>query len=191
MSTSHKSFRQKLTAEIKAVAVATVYFAIWFGILMFLKTMILSEYKVEFSNISMAIIGALILAKVVLVIDHIPLARWTREHPAIYFIFFRTLYNIVGVFILLMIEKAFEARHEYGGFGAALSQVFQHRDIYHVWANVTVVSISVFWFNVIFVMRQYIGGEKFRQVFLSIPMAELLSKHTDKNAAAFPKASTV
>ncbi len=116
--------------------------------------MILTEYKVEFSGISKAIIGALILAKVVLVIDLIPLSKWTRQHPAIYFIFFRTLFNIVAVFILLLLEKAFEARHEYGGFGSSLSQVFQHRDVYHVWANVTVVSIAVFWFNVIFVSAE-------------------------------------
>jgi hypothetical protein len=190
MSIHHKSFRQKLTEEIKSVAIATVYFAIWFGILMFLKTMILGEYKVEFSNISMALIGALILAKVVLVIAHIPPARWTRKHAAIYFIMFRTLFNLVGVYILLLIERAFEERHEYGGFGSALKQVFLHRDIYHVWANVTVVSIAVFWFNVIFVLRRYIGEQKFSQVFFSIPMTDLLSKHTDKNPASLPETST-
>ena len=179
MTTEPKSFKQKAIKEIKTVALATVYFAIWLGILMFLKTMILTEYKVEFSGISKAIIGALILAKVVLVIDLIPLSKWTRQHPAIYFIFFRTLFNIVAVFILLMLEKAFEARHEYGGFGSALSQVFQHRDVFHIWANVTVVSIAVFWFNVIFVLRRYLGVQKLRQVFLSIPMADLLAKHTE------------
>ena len=79
MSTAPKSFRQKLFKEIKTVAIATVYFAIWIGILMFLKTMILTEYKVEFTGISKALIGALILAKVVLVIDLIPLSNWTRN----------------------------------------------------------------------------------------------------------------
>src|SRR5207344_1001849 len=106
--------------------------------LMFLKMMILTEYKVEFTGISMALIGALILAKVVLIIDLIPLSKWTRKRPAVYFMFFRTLFNIIAVFILLLLEKAFEERHEYGGFGSALSQVFQQRDISHVWANVTV-----------------------------------------------------
>jgi len=176
MSTAPKSFKQKLLHEIKAVAFATVYFAIWLGILMFLKTMILTEYKVEFTGIWMALIGALILAKVVLVIDLIPLSGWTRKHPAVYFLFFRTLFNIVAVFILLLLEKAFETRREYGGFGSALSQVFQHRDVYHVWANVTVVSIAVFWFNVIFVLRRYLGEQKFRQLFFSISMADFLSK---------------
>jgi hypothetical protein len=180
MSTEPKSFKQKLFKEIKSVALATIYFAIWLGLLMFLKTMILTEYKVEFSGISKAIIGALILAKVVLVIDLIPLANWTRKHPAVYFIFFRTLFNIIAVFFLLMLEKAFETRHEYGGFGSAISQGFQHRDVYHVWANVTVVSIAVFWFNVIFVLRRYLGEQKLRQVFFSIPMNDFLSKHNEK-----------
>jgi hypothetical protein len=182
MSTGPKSFKQKFIHEIKTVAFATVYFAIWFGLLMFLKTMILTEYKVEFTGISMALIGALILAKVVLIIDLVPLSGWTRKHPAVWFLFFRTLFNIIAVFILLLLEKAFESRHEYGGFGSSLSQVFQHRDIYHVWANVTVVSIAVFWFNVIFVVRRYLGEQKLRQLFFSIPMNELLSKDTEKKS---------
>ena len=180
MSIHHKSFKQKLFHEIRSVAYATIYFAIWLGILMFLKTRILTEYKVEFTGISMALIGALILAKVVLVIDLIPLSNWTREHPASLIYIFRTLFNIIAVFILLLLEKAFESRHEYGGFGSSLSQVFQHRDVYHVWANVTVVSIAVFWFNVIFVLRGYLGEQKLRQLFFSIPMTDLLSKHTEK-----------
>ena len=146
---------------------------------MFLKTMILSEYKVEFRGISMALIGALILAKVVLVIDHIPLSRWTRERSPIYFMIFRTLFNIVGVFIVLLLENAFESRHEYGSFGSALINVFQHRDVYHVWASVTVVSIAVFWFNVLFVLRKYLGEQKLSQLFFSTPMTNVLSKRTE------------
>ena len=177
MSTAPESFKQRVFKEIKSVAIATVYFTIWFGILMFLKTMILTEYKVEFSGISMAIIGALILAKVVLVIDLIPVSNWTREHSAAYFIFFRTFFIIVAVFILLLLEKAFEARHEYGGFGSALSQVFRHSGVYHLWASVTVVSIAVFWFNVIFVLRRFLGEQKLKQLFFSIPMTDLPSKN--------------
>ena len=176
MSTAPKSFKQKLVKEIKSVVFATIYFAIWFGILMFLKTMILTEYKVEFTGISMALIGALILAKVVLIVDFIPVSNWTRQHSAVWYIMFRTLFIIIVVFILLLLEKAFESRHEYGGFGSSLSQVFQHRDFYHVWANVTVVSIAVFWFNVIFVLRRYLGERKLRQVFFSIPLTDVLSK---------------
>jgi len=179
MSTQPKPFKQKLIHEMKAVAFATLYFAIWFGILMFLKTMILSEYKVEFGGISMALIGALILAKVVLVIDHIPLSRWTREQPAIYFVIFRTLFNIVGVFIVLLLEHAFKSRHEYGSFGSALINAFQHRDVYHMWASVTVVSIAVFWFNVLFVLRKYLGEHELSQLFFSTPMTSVLTKRIE------------
>jgi len=179
MSTQPKSLKQKVYHEIKTVAITTVYFAIWFGLLMFLKKMILTEYKVEFTNIAMALIGALILAKVVLVIDLIPLSSWTRGRSAVYFIFFRTLLNIIAVYILLLVEHAFTARYEYGGFGAALGHVFQHRDVYHIWANVTAVGISVFWFNVIFVLRQHLGEQKLRQLFFLDSMNDLLLKRTN------------
>ena len=181
MTTQTLSLKQKLFHEAQAVALATLYFLIWFGILMFLKTMILSEYKVQFSGVSKAVVGALILAKVVLVIDRIPLSPWTRKHSAIYFIIFRTLLSNFGVFVVLVLEHAFKARHEYGGFKGALINVFQHSDMYHVWVVITVVSISVFWFNVLFVLRKYLGEHELSQLFFLTPMTSLLAKRGEGN----------
>jgi hypothetical protein len=55
------SFRQKLRDEIKAVALATLYFATWIGVLVLLKKLILAEYRIEFHGLSLALVGALVL----------------------------------------------------------------------------------------------------------------------------------
>ena len=104
------SFRQKLVDELKTVGLAMLYFGCWLVALMSLKKLVLAEYDIEFASISTAAIGALILAKVVVVLEHVSLGDWVRKQPGWIEIVARTLLYGAGLAILLLLEKAFEAQ---------------------------------------------------------------------------------
>ena len=114
---------------------------------MILKKLILIDYQIHFAGLSTALIGALIMAKVVLIMQYIEF-EWSKKYPPIVDIAVRTLLYTLGALAVLLLEKAFEARDEYGGFGAALEHIFQHRDIYKIWASTLIIAVSLFWFNV-------------------------------------------
>lgn len=59
----------KVKQEAKEVGVGTLYFLIWFGIILTLKKLMLEAYPIEFYGFSTAVVGALIVAKVVVVLD--------------------------------------------------------------------------------------------------------------------------
>jgi hypothetical protein len=163
------NLRHKAIDEIKAVLLTTLYFAVWFGILMALKRLILAEYQIGFVGFSAALIGALVVAKVVLILEHVSLGPWVREQPAIVDVLLRTLLYAVGVFLVLVLEKAFEVRHEFGGVASALSNIFHHRDMPHVWANTIAVSSALLGFNALTILRRRLGNEEFTALFLSPP----------------------
>ena len=165
------SLAQRLGHEIKVVGLTTLYFALWLGMLILLKKLILSEYQIEFYGLSMALIGALIVAKVVLVMEHIPLGAWLRQQAAWQDVILRTALYGLGVLVVLLLEKAFEARHEYGGFGPALTGVFQHADIPHVWASAIGVTAALLVFNVLSVIRRHLGAGGLLRLLLS-PLPE-------------------
>ena len=165
------SFKQKLKEEIRAIAITTLYFAIWLGVLMVLKKLILAEYRIEFHGLSMVLIGALVLAKVVLVLEHVPLGTWIRTQPAVFDVILRTALYSLGVLIVLLLEKAFDGRHEYGGFGPALMAVFKHADISHVWVNTICVSGALLGYNMLSVIRRHLGKGGLMRLFLS-PLPE-------------------
>ncbi len=167
-------FRQKLKNEIIAVAMATLYFAMWIGMLMALKTLLLAEYRIEFHGWSQAIVGALVLAKVVLVLEHVPLGVWVRVQPVWVGVLVRTFLYALGVFVVLLIEKTFEGHSEHGGFGPSLMSVFQYANIHHVWANMICLSGALLGYNVLFVFRRYLGKGGLLRLFLS-PLPEELS----------------
>jgi hypothetical protein len=81
----------------------------------------------------------------------------------------RTLVYAVGVLVVLLVEKAFAARHESGGFSRSLIQVFQHREIHHVWANTIAVACALLGFNALAVLRRRIGDKQLTQLFLASP----------------------
>ena len=170
------SIKQKLMHEIVAVMWLTIYFGCWLGALVLFKYLLLTEYQIAFSGFSVALIGALVLAKVVLVLEHVPLGAWVQTRPAWLAVVLRTALYTFGVFVVLLLEKAFEGRHEYDSFGASLIAVFQHADISHAWLNTICMSAALLSYNMLTVVRKRLGKGALLQMFLT-PLPEESGKN--------------
>ena len=165
------SIAQKLQHEIMAVLWLTLYFGCWLGALVLLKYLLLAEYQIAFTGLSVALVGALVLAKVVLVLEYVPLGAWVKARPGWVDVVLRTALYAFGVFIVLLLEKAFEGRHEYDGFGASLIAVFQHADANHVWLNTVCLSAALLSYNMLSVVRKHLGKGALLRMFLT-PLPE-------------------
>jgi hypothetical protein len=161
------SIQQKAKHELKAVVLVTLFFAAWLGVLMGLKVLILEDYQIRFGSVSAVLIGALILAKVVLILEHVSLGSWLRNQPVLADVILRTLLYAFGTLAVILLEKAFESRHEQGGFGPALMNVFQHRDMPHVWANTICVTGALLFYNLLSVLNHHLGTGELARVFLT------------------------
>jgi hypothetical protein len=115
------------------------------------------------------LIGALVLSKVVMILEYVPLGRWLQHRPAWLDVVLRTFLYALGVLVVLLLEKAFEGRHEYGGFSASLMALFEHADIYHVWLNLLVVSGALFFYNLLSVINAHLGQGGVKRL-LMIPL---------------------
>lgn len=171
------SWKEKLKEELKSLGIIMLYFGLWFVFMIILKTLLLRQYDIEFTGLSMAFVGALIVGKVILIIDHIPLGSWIEKQPAIFDILFRTLLYSVGIIIIIILEKAFEVRHDYGGFLSAIPEVFNRTDVNQVYANSLVVICAILGFNLFTLFGKYFGQGGFRKVLLSPPP----KKNIDRN----------
>lgn len=147
----------RLQRELKTLGLVFAYFAGWLAFLVLVKQLVLAEYDVQFDGISKALIGALILSKVVLVLEYVPVGKWLRGRPAWMDVVVRTTLYMLGVFVVLVLEKGFDGRHEYGGFGKSLAAVFEHADVYLVWLNLAVVSFALLGYNITAVIKRHLG----------------------------------
>lgn len=161
------SIQEKLKHEIKAVILVTLFFAAWLGVFMGLKILIFEGYQIRFGSISAVLIGALVLAKVVLILEHVPLGGWVKNKPVLVDVILRTALYAFGTFVVMLLEKAFESRHEQGGFVSALTNVFQHPDMPHIWANTICVTGALLFFNLLPTLNRHLGIGGLSRVFLS------------------------
>ena len=160
------SIAQKLKHEIAAVLSLTLYFAGWLGVLVLIKYLLLAEYQVAYSDFSIALFGALVLAKVVLVLEHVPLGAWVAAQAAWIDVLLRTILYAFGVFVVLLIEKGIDGMHEYGGFGAALTTEWRQTDAHHILLTVICLSAALLSYNLLSVIRRRMGKGALIQMFL-------------------------
>jgi hypothetical protein len=93
----------------------------------------------------------------VLILDHVPLGARIGALPAWVDVLLRTALYSLGVVVVLLLEKAFEGRHEHGGFGASLRSVFDHAELPHVWANTIVLGGALLAYNCLRVFKLHLG----------------------------------
>jgi hypothetical protein len=164
---------KKIFEEIKTVTRTAAYFAIVFMLMMVMKKLYLEDYDIEFSGLSQAIVGALIMAKVIILMELISLGHWVQQQPPIIDVTIRTILYTAGVLIVIVLEKAFEKRHVAGGYGDAISYVLSHRDIYHVWATTIGSAASIFVYNAFSVIQRTMGKNGLARLFFSTPLDQV------------------
>lgn len=164
-------FKEKLQEELKAVGIAALYFGCWIFALLVIKWLVLAEYEIVFQRWTMALVGALVLSKVVLVLEKVPFGAWVRNRPAWVEVVLRTAIYTLGVALVLILEKGFEGRHAQGGFGPALKHLFQQVDIDHVWATTLCVSGALLGYNVLSAVQRHLGHGGLIRIFL-MPLPE-------------------
>jgi hypothetical protein len=158
--------KQKLLRELKAVTVAALYFGCWIGGLVLLKHLVLTEYKIAFHGWSVILMGALILSKVVLVLEHVSFGAWLRARPAWVDVLLRTALYSVGLVLVMVLERGLEGRHEHGGFVGAVTAAFDSTDKYHIYANSICLSAALLVYNVLSVLRRHLGERGLLKLFL-------------------------
>jgi hypothetical protein len=163
----------KILEEIKIVLRTATYFAIVFILMMVMKKLYLKDYDIEFYGMSQAIIGALIMSKVVILMEMISFGKWVQDQPPIVDVLIRTVLYTAGVAVVIVLEKAFEKRHEVVGFGNAIAYILNHRDVYHVWATTIGSAASIFVYNSFSIVQRLVGKNGLARLFFSTPLIEV------------------
>lgn len=161
------SVASKLREEVRSLTLAFLYFMIWIGGFVALKALVLAEYHIQFSQWSMILVGALVLAKVVLILEHVSFGAWVGRRPAWVAVVLRTALYTLGVFLVLLLEKGFEGRHEYGSFAASVTDQLNNANTAHILASTLCLCGALLGYNVYSVIRLQLGERTLADLFLS------------------------
>ena len=93
-----------LLHEIKQVWMASAFFFIGFSIIGLLKYLFLAEYHIHTVKFSKAFVFALVVGKVVVVLDKTPFGNRFRQHAVALDVFYRSLIYSSITFVVLALE---------------------------------------------------------------------------------------
>ena len=123
-----------LRKEGRAARPVFLFFLFGFLLVLMIVKLALARYSIEVSALSRALIGALVAAKVTLLLDETPLAHIFRRYPRIFSITLRTFIYGLAVIVLGIAEKIFEAYRHLGTFSAAWFDISQRMEIHQLLA---------------------------------------------------------
>ena len=90
--------------ELLEIIPPTIFFFVAFNVITFTKRLMLEQYGIKFSGFVTATVGALIVAKVVLIADRIPFINKYPDKPLIYNAAWKTAIYVLVALVVRFLE---------------------------------------------------------------------------------------
>ena len=139
------SILSRLRHEVVEAIPPAVFFFIAFQVIAFTRALMLEQYGIRVSTFVAASIAALVVAKVVLIVDLLPFVNRFPEKPLIYNVAWKTVIYLIAALLVRYIEHLIPFVREYGD----LTQANRHLLDEVVWPHFWFVQI---WLMVLFSM---------------------------------------
>jgi hypothetical protein len=146
--------------EAKLVALITAYFLVCFGTIGLLKTLFLAEYDVQFAGIAKAAIGALVIAKVVIILDKTKLGNRFEAHAVWSSVLYRSFVYSLFTAGVLVLEKLFHAWRHGAEYGHVLQEALASADGDRALATTICVFVSFVGYNLLSEIGRIVGWDR-------------------------------
>ncbi len=151
-----------LIKELKNIGAVTLFFLISFGLILLLMKFFLDEYSIQFYALSKIVVGSLVAAKVVIIMEKTPIVRKFRHYPRYICVLYKTIIYTFAVFLLGILEKLL-IHH------IAIEAIIQNRNLNHFLAVNLCVAVVFCIYNILAEIDIYMGEGNLRKLFFSRP----------------------
>jgi hypothetical protein len=154
--------------ELLEILPATLFFFVAFNVIVITKKLMLEEYGIKFSGFVNAAVGALIVAKVVLLTDKIPFINKYPDKPLIYNVVWKTVIYVLAALVVRYLEFLLPLWWKYRNFNVATEHLWDAI----VWPQFWVIHIWLVCLFLVYVsfreLARTLGEARFLQIFLGI-----------------------
>jgi hypothetical protein len=159
-----RSLGDIVRGEIRELVPVVIYFFIALNVLAFTRSLILREYGISVSTFVNASIGAIIVAKVVLVVGVLPFMEPFPKVPIVYNVLWKTLLYVLGAIVIQVLEEALPllVRHE------SLAPAWHLLGTPNFWAIQIWLTILFLVFCTFRQLSDVLGPRRAREIFLGI-----------------------
>ena len=128
-ASAHPSLKQRVIEELKAFWITAVYLALFLGAFTFYRRMLLAELGVAYLHYGIAVLEALIIAKVVLIGRALGLDKEVDRRPLIVSVVFRSVIFAALVLLFGILEHTVRRDAPQEGLGEHLARTSGRRRV--------------------------------------------------------------
>ena len=125
---------ERIMHEVREVIPPTIFFLVAFHVIAISRALMLRQYGVTVSAVAGATIGALVVAKVVLIADLLPFINRFPEKPLIYNVAWKTLIYVLSALVVHYLEHLVPLWWRDGNLVAANQHLLNEVVWPHFWA---------------------------------------------------------
>jgi hypothetical protein len=158
---------ERIRRELREIGLVTLYFLSCFLIFLSLKKLLLEQYHLEVTIFQTAVIGALVVAKVVVLLDKTSFGGRFRSASLLAHVVWRSLSYTTVVFAVTLGERLFDLYRQSGALPVALSRLWEGKDFHHFLAMNVCVGLSFLIYNCFAEIDRHLGEGGLRKLFLA------------------------
>lgn len=125
--------RGKVLHELRELVPVTLFFLVAFLLLALTQMLLLEEHGIRVVTFFAAAVGALVVAKVVVITDHLPWINRFPHRPLIYNVLWKTAIYFVASLVVRYAEHLIHFWRRMGSLAEANRQLFQEIVWPHFW----------------------------------------------------------
>jgi hypothetical protein len=154
--------------EFKLVLPTTIFFFIAFILIATTQRLILREYHVPLTGYAAALIGALIVGKVVLIVDKLHFINKFPEHPLIYNITWKSTIYFFATLMFRYVEHLISFLRKHDNFIEANQHLWNEIIWPHFWLIQMWLAVLFFLYSTIRELIRVIGKEEILLMFFGM-----------------------
>ena len=153
--------------EFLEVLPVTIFFMIGLNLIAYSKHLVLAEQGIAYEGIATATFGALVIAKIVLVVDKLFVTRWLRTRPIYQTIIYRAIFYSICVLVFRLLEMLVghwlnEGNVQNGVDAARAAFIWHHMTFLQLWTFI----LFLIYLTVVELLDEF-GGDSRLRVLLS------------------------
>jgi hypothetical protein len=164
-----KKIFKRVLHLLKEIFPAFVFFLAMFQMLLVTKAIALKQYGITFDISTASVIGALIVAKTVLIADRIPFLNIYPRRPLIWNVVLKTIVFGLIASAFLIIESLIRESRQLGDFSAAWRQFISETSWLSFWAKEAWINILILFYCTAIEFGRVIGSDRAREIFFGRP----------------------
>jgi hypothetical protein len=166
-----QSIKRFFVGLFREMAPVVLFFFVAFLLIGLMFKLFVSEYEIEFSAFAKAAVAALVIGKVIAILD------WTESgyaadstHRRIVVIAVKTFFYALVVIVLGIGEKIFHAYRDAGSLGEAVSNLIANANLDRFMGLVLLISLVVFIYLAMQEIEQAMGQGALFRLFFEPPL---------------------